>query len=63
MVDLRYVHVSALREVAIEIMSKLVRSGINEGSRSLGANLVLCALTLVSTDAAEAMPWFYHSVM
>lgn len=63
MVDLRYVHVSALREVAIEIMSKLVRSGINEGSRSLGANLVLCALTLVSAVAAEAMPWFYHSVM
>ena len=63
MVDLRYVHIPTLREIAIEIMNKLVRDGINEGSRSLGANLILCALTLVSADAAEAMPWFYHSVI
>jgi hypothetical protein len=63
MIELRYANVTVLREIAIEIMSKLVRDGINESSRSLGANLVLCALTLVSSDAAEAMPWFYESVI
>ena len=30
--------------------------------RALGAQYVLCALTLVSEDAAMAMPWLYQSV-
>jgi len=63
MIDLRLTNVPILREIAIDIMNNLVRDGINRDSRSLGTNLVLCALTLVSYDAAEAMPWFYQSVM
>ena len=33
------------------------------GSRSLGAYYVLAGLTLVNNEAAEAMPWLYHSVV
>ena len=63
MIDLRLANLSILREIALDIMNKLVRDGINTNAKSLGTNLVLCALTLVSYDAAEAMPWFYESVI
>jgi hypothetical protein len=63
MIDLRIANIIVLREVALDIMNKLVRDGINTNAKSLGTNLVLCALTLVSSDAAEAMPWFYESVI
>ena len=63
MVDIRIANIIILREIAIDIMSKLVRDGINHGSRCLGANFVLCALTLVNADAAEALPWLYQSVV
>jgi hypothetical protein len=62
-VDIRFVNIGVLREIAIEIMGRLVRDGINHGSRCLGANFVLCALTLVSPDAADALPWLYQSVI
>ena len=51
-----------VRKVALKIMEKLVRRGINNASKSLGANYVLCALTLVNNDAAMALPWLYQSV-
>ena len=63
MIDIRLANVMILREIAIDIMKQLVCDGINHGSRCLGANFVLCALTLVNTDAAEAMPWLYQSVV
>lgn len=43
-------------------LEKMVCSGINEGSSSLGAIYILSALTLVNKDAAEALPWLYQSV-
>ena len=46
----------------VTIIEKLVRSGINHDSKCLGANYVLCALTLVSSDAATAIPWLFQSV-
>jgi len=63
MVDLRIANTPILREIAIDIMNKLVNDGINYGSRCLGANFVLCALTLVNPDAADALPWLYQSVI
>ena len=50
-----------LRMTVLHIMENFVRSGINRDSRCLGTNYVLCALTLVSPAAAEALPWLYHS--
>ena len=62
-IDIRYASATILREIALDIMSKLVRDGINQSSRNLGATFVLCALTLVSPDAAAALPWLYESVI
>ena len=62
-VDLRIVPVSILQELTIGIMEKLVRNGINTDSRYLGSTYVLCALTLVSNDAASALPWLFQSVL
>ena len=51
-----------LKRNALTIIEHLVRRGINENSRALGANYVLCALTLVSNGAANSLPWLYQSV-
>ena len=40
----------------------MVNKGINENSCSLGSYYVLCALTLVSQDAANSLPWLYEAV-
>lgn len=63
MVDLRIANIPILREIALDIMNKLVRDGINHNSRCLGTNFVLCALTLINQDAADALPWLYQSVI
>jgi hypothetical protein len=52
--------ITFLRKVILDVLVKFVK-GIDLGSKQLGAQLILCALTLVSTDAAIALPWFYES--
>ena len=56
------ISLDGLKKMALTVMEYLVRRGVNESSRALGANYVLCALTLVNNDAANALPWLYHSV-
>lgn len=51
-----------MKKLILEIMDRFVNSGINKDSRSLGAYYVLGALTLVSHEAAAAMPWLFQSV-
>jgi hypothetical protein len=51
-----------LQHTVLALMETMVRGGINHNSRYLGATYVLCALTLVNTMAAEALPWLYESV-
>jgi hypothetical protein len=51
-----------LKRSSITLMETFVRGGINVESRGLGANYVLCALTLVSSEAASSLPWLYQSV-
>ena len=46
----------------VYMLDELINKGINDDSRSLGCYYILCALTLVSPDAAEALPWLYESV-
>ena len=55
-------HILKLKEKALFIMECMISRGINNASKSLGANYILCALTLVNTDAAENLPWLYQSV-
>ena len=45
------------------IIERITTAAILESDRCLGANFVLCALTLVSIPAREALPWLYQSVM
>ena len=60
--DLRAMSTLIVQDNIVTIMEMLVRTGINHDSRCLGANYILCALTLVSPDAAIALPWLYQSV-
>lgn len=52
-----------LKIICVDIMSNMINKGINNEYRSLGALYILTALTLVSSDAASALPWLYDSVM
>ena len=45
-----------------KILTELVTTGADDGSKWLGASYVLSALTLVSSEAADALPWLYQSV-
>lgn len=51
-----------IQKRAVSVMEKLILSGTTRDNKILGAYYVLCGLTLVSEDAAEAMPWLYQSV-
>jgi hypothetical protein len=45
----------------LEVLEKFVYSGIDNSSKILGVQYILCALTLVSESAALALPWYYES--
>jgi len=51
-----------LKEKILFVMEYMITRGINNASKTLGANYILCALTLVNNDAAENLPWLYQSV-
>jgi hypothetical protein len=51
-----------VKNVIIEVLEKLVNSGIDKDSKSLGAYYVLGALTMVNPDAATSLPWLFQSV-
>ena len=55
-------NISDVRKNILPILNKLINSGIDNDHRSLGAYYVLCALTLVNPNAANALPWLYQSV-
>lgn len=59
----RYSNIYSLKLGALKIMNKLIDSAVNDSNKSMGALYVLSALTLVSFEAAESMPWLYESVM
>ena len=60
--EMRTAPFERVREVCISTCERLVRSGLTEDDRYLGASYVLSALTLVSPRAREALPWLYQSV-
>ena len=64
--NINFIHnlnTDSLQRFVLGVMENLVKNGINRDSKSLGAYYVLAGLTLVNNDAAEAMPWLYHSVV
>jgi len=54
--------IEPIKLFVLDLIEPFVRNGINRDSKYLGSNYVLCALTLVSPAAAEALPWLYQSV-
>ena len=52
-----------LRLICIEIIKKLIYSGINIDCKKQGCYYVLMALTIVSNDAANSLPWLANSVL
>ena len=54
--DIHYV-----KKYILEVMEKIVTSGIDRDNQSLGAYYVLGALTLVNSYAAESLPWLFQS--
>lgn len=51
-----------IRKILLDVLEKLVYSGIDGDSKSLGCYYVLGALTLVNDSAATALPWLFQSL-
>ena len=51
-----------IKKYSIQIIDLMINKGINETSCVLGSYYVLCALTMVSSDAADSLPWLYEAV-
>ena len=58
-----YLTLETIVNINMTIIERLTTTAMQESDRCLGANFVLCALTLVSIPAREALPWLYQSVM
>ena len=51
-----------IKKVMLDVIEKMIKSGTDKDSKSLGAYYVLGALTLVNQDAATSLPWLFQSV-
>ena len=51
-----------IREEILSVLENMIKLGVDKDSQTLGSYYVLCAMTLVSQDAAIALPWLYESV-
>jgi hypothetical protein len=51
-----------VKKTLLDVIEKIINSGVDKDSRTLGAYYVLGALTLVSTEAATSLPWLFQSV-
>lgn len=64
--NMHYVHVEPelinVKKIIIDVLEKLVYTGIDQYSKSLGAYYILGALTLVNETAATSLPWLFQSV-
>ena len=54
-------NIEQVRLGVLEILSKFVKNGLNDEYKKLGSYYVLGALTLVSNDAENSLPWLYES--
>jgi hypothetical protein len=62
MMELPLLAIEVLQMISVNFMENIIKSGINRESKCLGCNYVLCAITLVNPEAAQALPWLYYSV-
>lgn len=50
-----------VKKYILDVLEKIVNSGVDRDSKALGAYYILGALTLVNPDAAIAIPWLFQS--
>lgn len=55
------ININYLRERILDIMERLVNSGVDNDSKYLGSTYILGALTIVNENAASSLPWLYQS--
>jgi len=55
------VDIIMIKRMIIPSLEQIINTGIDNDSQHLGAYYLLGALTMVSQDAAMAMPWLYQS--
>ena len=55
------INLDKLRLYIVQLLDKLINSGVNQDNKALGACYVLGALTIVNENAATALPWLYQS--
>ena len=60
--NLRNYNFITLKKNIVSVLEEFVYKGIDDSSKTLGSLYILSALTLVSKDAAESMPWLFQSV-
>ena len=63
--NMHYIHneqnMTNVKKVVLEVLEKIVNSGVDRDSKALGACYVLGSLTLVSEEAATSIPWLFQS--
>ena len=63
--NMHYIHteqnMTNVKKVVLEVLEKIVNSGVDRDSRALGACYVLGSLTLVNQEAATSIPWLFQS--
>jgi len=50
-----------VRKIILEVLEKMVNTGIDKDNKCLGAYFVLGAITLVNNDAATSLPWLFEA--
>jgi hypothetical protein len=51
-----------VKRMVLDIIERLVKNGIDNDNKALGAYYVLGAITIVNPEAAIALPWLFQSV-
>jgi len=63
--NMHYIHteqnMTNVKKIVLEVLEKIVNSGVDRDSRALGACYVLGSLTLVNQEAATSIPWLFQS--
>jgi len=58
-----YMDISTIKKYCFTVINNLINSAEHTQNRNLGAIYVLTALTLVNSEAANALPWLFQSVI
>lgn len=59
----RSMNIYCIKKIALKIIDSFINSAHDRCNKNMGTLYILSALTLVSHEAAQSMPWLYDSVM